>query len=136
MLMNDTVFMRAQDRKVRTDLEGHIGNRVARRALFDETNDCGIVDVFVGSEIDQLIAGPLAHLVPGMDEVALPYGPLDRMGCLNDIEHVDRRVKDSLQIECVLDNAFGVRGEIRSDKDLRYFLQADLARVRLSGGYR
>src|SRR6476661_8693729 len=103
MLMNDTVFVRAQDRQVGTDLESHIGNRVAGRTLLDETNNSRIVDEFVRREIDQLIAGPLAHLVPGMDEVALPDGPLDRMSCLDDIEHVDGRVEDSLQVEGVFD---------------------------------
>src|SRR5215471_12707511 len=136
MLMNDTIFMCSEDREIRSDFESHVGDRVAGRSLFDEPDDARIVDVFVWSKIHQLIRSPLAHLVPGMNEVTLPDRPFDRVARLDDVKHVDGRIEDSLQVECIFDNAFGMTREIGGDEALCYFMQADLVRVRLTGRYR
>ena len=43
MLVNGSVFVGAEDREIRADLECNIRDRVARRARFNEPNHCWIL---------------------------------------------------------------------------------------------
>ena len=128
MLMNGSVFMCAKDRQIRANVASHIGDRVSGRTRLDETNHRRIVHELIGHEIDELMSRPHAHFVDCVSEVSLANGPVDRMACLDDIEHVERGAKDPLEIERIFDHTLGVLGKIRRNENLGQFVEAKLSK--------
>ena len=114
MLVNSTVFVRAKNCQVCADLERDIRDDVARRTGLHQTYHRWIFQEIIRRQVHELIAGPLAHLVYSVSEMALSERPVDRVARLDDVEHVDGRVgMETEEIQEVLareGQKFGIDG--------------------------
>ena len=67
--------------------------------------------------------------------MALSERPVDRVARLDDVEHVDGRVEDPLEIEGVLDDSLRMLGKICGNQNLGHFVKPDFVAARLSCRY-